>query len=328
MGQALTTTQFYLHGRNHFTAKGWKKAQEYYKHGFLENIDLTGRVFMVTGANSGLGKEMTKYMAFRGAKVYMVCRSKERAEAARQDLVTETGSSNLHILLGDVGLRKDVCRIVKELEEKENKLDALICNAGTITDDKTMTEEGVEVTFASHLLNGSYVLSKECVSLLSAASEPRVVFVSSGGMYNTNFPSIETATATSLTDKKYNGQLAYAYAKRGQVLLAEEWTKKPPKGGESIKFVSCHPGWVKTPGVLAVYGDKAKYLEPMRTMWQGSEGICWLAVVGASDLEGGGFYLDRKPQDRHLSSRTRNTTEEIQQMITALEKMSTQPTEK
>ena len=50
---------------------------------------------------------------------------------------------------------------------------------------------------------------------------------------------------------------AYAYAKRGQVLLAEQWTETPPN--PAVKVVSCHPGWVRTPGVMTVYGDKSKY---------------------------------------------------------------------
>lgn len=89
-----------------------------------------------------------------------------------------------------------------------------------------MTNEGIEQTFAGHLLIGSFFLTKLMGTHLAKAPQPRAILVSSGGMLNTPFPRWEIATAT---DKKFdkagafNGQMAYAYAKRGQVLLAEQW---------------------------------------------------------------------------------------------------------
>eukprot|EP00040_Diaphanoeca_grandis_P027543 m.156966 g.156966 ORF g.156966 m.156966 type:complete len:342 (-) comp31035_c1_seq1:228-1253(-) len=330
MGQAITTSQFYLYGRKRFTQTGWAKASASYKQGYLEGMDLNGRIFMVTGANSGIGKEVSRYMASKGGTVYMVCRNKERAEIARSELVTATGSSKLHVILGDVSLRDDCLRIVKELEEKENKLDALVCNAGALADKKTLTKDGVEQTFACHLLNGSYLLSKTALPLLEQATEPRVIFVSSGGMYNTKFPKLGAATAATVSDEKFDGQLAYAFAKRGQVLLAERWTQTPLS--ENVKVVSCHPGWVNTPGVEAAYGTKAKYLEPMRDLWQGSEGICWLGVTETENIEGGGFYLDRSPQTKHLAGYfmsegkfTKNSAEDVDAMMALLESWSVTP---
>jgi dehydrogenase/reductase SDR family protein 12 len=114
-------------------------------------------------------------------------------------------------------------------------------------------------------------------------------------MYNTKFPLWEDATSTG--NNAYDGQFAYAYAKRGQVLLCERWSEKYPK----VKIVSCHPGWTLTGGVEAAYGDKKSYLEPLRTLWQGSEGIVWLAVADAAQIDCGAFYLDRSPQIKHIA---------------------------
>lgn len=77
-----------------------------------------------------------------------------------------------------------------------------------------MTDTGVEVTFASHLLYGTYLMTKLALPYLAEAAEPRVVLVSSGGMLNTPFPKWEVATSQ---EGEYDGQYAYAYAKRGQV---------------------------------------------------------------------------------------------------------------
>eukprot|EP00038_Savillea_parva_P005595 m.159241 g.159241 ORF g.159241 m.159241 type:complete len:341 (+) comp11757_c0_seq1:173-1195(+) len=336
MGQKITTTQFYLHGKKHFTRTGWEKNfMDYAPPGGFVDVDLSGRVFAVTGANSGIGKELTQFLTSRKGKVYMVCRNKERGDKARDEIVdinTANGDEGgqAEVLVGDVSLRADVIRLVEELSSKETKLDALVCNAGALSKELTRTSEGVETTFGCHLLFGSYLLSKLAKPLLEKSSDPRVVFVSSGGMYNTKFPTWEVVTATK-EDLKFDGQLAYAYCKRGQVLLAEQLTKTDtPTSG--IKYVTCHPGWVDTPGVDAAYGSSKKYLEPLRTMWQGTEGIAWLTITPGSELKGGEFYLDRTPQTKHLSGYfmsegtfTKNSQEEVDDMMKNLDAWAEKP---
>ena len=94
----------------------------------------------------------------------------------------------------------------------------MVCNAGVLLNERVETSEGYETTFACHLLNGSYLLSTLLIPQLKAAgNEARTVFVSSGGMYNSKFPSWEKATSTGKFENKYDGQMAYVYAKRGQV---------------------------------------------------------------------------------------------------------------
>ena len=116
--------------------------------------------------------------------------------------------------------------------------------------------------------------------------------------------------------------MAYVYCKRGQVLLCERWAKAHP----TVKFVTCHPGWTNTPAVDAAYGENKKYLEPMRTPWQGADGIVWLCVVAKDELENGAFYLDRSPCVKHMAgpfftqgSFTKNTTAEVDVMMENLD---------
>eukprot|EP00401_Gymnodinium_catenatum_P065122 CAMPEP_0117532740 /NCGR_PEP_ID=MMETSP0784-20121206/39523_1 /TAXON_ID=39447 /ORGANISM="" /LENGTH=358 /DNA_ID=CAMNT_0005329141 /DNA_START=84 /DNA_END=1160 /DNA_ORIENTATION=+ len=153
---------------------------------------------------------------------------------------------------------------------------------------------------------------------LNATPGSRLVVVSSGGMYNAAFPSWEIATSTSTNPKHtYDGNLAYAYAKRGQVLLCERWAMQHP----GVKVVSCHPGWTSTPAV-----DSAYYLEPMRSPWEGAEGIAWLCVAPDAQLESGAFYLDRRPQVKHIAGPfftegtfTKNTAQEVDAMMQQLD---------
>eukprot|EP00932_Pfiesteria_piscicida_P020397 SRR837773.720.p1 GENE.SRR837773.720~~SRR837773.720.p1 ORF type:complete len:501 (+),score=205.17 SRR837773.720:225-1505(+) len=226
-----------------------------------------------------------------------------------------------------MGLEADVRRCWKEFADESGspspRLDALVCNAGALLNTKTLTSEGLETTFAAHFLFGTYLLGSLAMPALKATKDARLIVVSSGGMYNTPFPAWDVATAMSKDPKfKYDGQLAYAYAKRGQLLLCERWATAFPE----VKVVSCHPGWTSTPGVDSAYGDQQKYLEPLRNSWEGSEGICWLCTAPGEKIESGAFYLDRMPQVKHLAgpffsegSYTKNTTEEVDAMMKHLD---------
>merc|ERR1711884_727919 len=123
---------------------------------------------------------------------------------------------------------------------------------------------------------------------------------SSGGMLNTRFPTelLDELGNDRTTTRVYDGQLEYAYAKRGQVILAERLAADVDYHGISI--VSCHPGWVDTPGVEQAYGWQRWFLQPLRTPWEGVHGVCWLLSCNPKEIENGGFYLDCAPREKHL----------------------------
>ena len=338
MGASLSATQFYLYGRKHFTQTGYLKSKSSYtspvqdspsiglNQSGADGVNLSDKVVVITGANSGVGKELSTYAAAKGAKLYMICRSEDRARAAREEIIKDISNpENVQILLADVGELSQVRRVVSELQSKTDKVDVLICNAGVLLSDRQETSEGNEVTFASHLLGGSYLLSTLLIPHLQAAgSEARVIYVSSGGMYCSPFPSWDEATsAKPKFASKYNGNLAYSVAKRGQVLLAEQYTKLHPE----INWVTAHPGWSETPAVDLAYGSSKKYLEPFRTPWQGAEGIAWLMGTEAKNIKSGEFYLDRQPHRKHLAgpfmlegTYTKNSEKEVQDMMENLKK--------
>ena len=268
-----------------------------------------------------MGKALATYAAAKGAKLYMVCRSAGRAKTARDEIAKETENNDIQIILADVGELSQVRKAADELKSAETKIDCLVCNAGALVDKRIETSDGYEITFASHFLGGSYLLSELLLPQLKAADDGRVIFVSSGGMLPEKFPAWKTAINDD--GSPFSGFSQYAYAKRGQVLLAEENTKRHPE----VTWVSCHPGWASTPGVDETFGDQQKYLEPLRDGWQGAEGIAWLMSTDAKNLEGGAFYLDRQPQMKHISglfmtegTRTKNSQEEIDDMMENLKK--------
>jgi len=309
--------------KNYYAPNTVQKAAEIpVGHEESDGVDMSGKVVVVTGANSGVGRSVTTYAAAKGAKVYMLCRSKQRAEQARQEIEAAiqkyNGTANLQVVLADLSELKQVREAVKEIQGKESKVDALVCNAGVLLNEKKLTSEGNEVTFACHLLGGSYLLSQLLVPQLKAA-KGRAVIVTSGGMYNYKLPSWEKLT--SADDGEFNGQNAYAFAKRAQVLMAERLTKDEP----DVDWVTVHPGWTSTPAVDDAYGDAKKYLEPMRIQWHGAEGIAWLTHVDKSQIKSGEMYLDRKEQVKHLAgpffsegTSTKNTEAEVDELMKKL----------
>lgn len=257
----------------------------------------------------------------------MVCRSAERGEAARQEIAKLTHNDKIKVVLADVGELAQVRRAAQELQNAEPNIDCLVCNAGVLLNDRQETSEGNEATFASHFLGGSFLLSQLLLPQLKASKtndetpNSRVIFVTSGGMLVTKFPNWETLTSTGEEKDKYNGNFAYGYAKRGQVLLAERMARDET----SVAWVTAHPGWAGTNAVEDAFGDNKKYLEPLRSTWQGAEGMTWLMHVDRKQLESGALYLDRKPQKKHIAgpfmsegSFTKNTESDVDDMVTRL----------
>lgn len=287
-----------------------------------DGVSMEGKVIVVTGANSGIGKELATYAAAKGAKLYMLCRSKDRAEKARDEIIKTTSNQNVEVVLADLAEMAQVRGAAGKLSDKEQQIDVLVCNGGVLLNDRRESSEGYELTFASHLLGGSYLLSNLLLPRLKASNDKgRVIFVSSGGMYNTKFPDWDTATSSEGASHKYDGNFAYAYAKRGQVLLAERSTKT----NSEVCWVSAHPGWCATSAVDEAYGENKKYLEPFRSPWEGAEGMAWMMGTDKSNLKSGEFYLDRKPQQKHLAgalfsegSYTKNTDAEVDEMMKKL----------
>ncbi len=332
-GQIQTGLNFYFYGRKHFTQTGYLyNSSRYATPAFHETASLSNKVVMITGSNAGIGKELALYAAKKDARVFMLCRTPSRAEDARKEIVAESGNENIHVLQCDVSLEADVRRAMKDFESHESfngkvpELHALVTNAGALLNDRTLTKEGVENTFAAHLLYGTYLLGRLAMPTMEKTRDSRIIMVSSGGMYNTKLPGWEHMASThENSEKGYSGNLAYAYAKRGQVILAERWAQNFP----NVKVVSCHPGWTLTDGVEAAYGSQKSYLEPMRSKWEGAEGIAWLVSVDSAQIESGGFYLDRQPQPKHIAgsffyegSATKNSTEEIDMFMENLERVT------
>src|SRR5262245_55612692 len=118
----------------------------------MENDDMNEKICLVTGANSGIGKVTAKVLAAGGASVIMVSRNRDKGETARDEIVRETGSRNIDLMIADFSNLNQIRQLAANVKAKYPRLNTLVNNAGTFVDKRTLTVDGYETTFAvNHL---------------------------------------------------------------------------------------------------------------------------------------------------------------------------------
>jgi len=276
-----------------------------------EMPDLAGRSVMVTGATSGLGLAAAIDLAKCGAKVHLVGRNREKGESA---LAEVGGDAELHLC--DLSLMSEIRRFAQEFLDSGAPLDVLINNAGVMPSERQHTDEGFELTFATNLL-GPYLLTELLLPRLREGENPRVIVMSSGGMYSSGFSFRDP----QLEDKEYKPTNFYAHTKRGEVMLADQWQRQEPEGG--VTFCSMHPGWAVTPGMSAALPGFHKLTGPiLRDSHEGADTAVWLAGATPEEAPGGIFYEDRRPRTKQRMPGTEGTPEDGKKLIQLLSEMS------
>ena len=254
---------------------------------------LEGTTALVTGANSGLGKAAVAGLAGLGATVHLLVRDAEKGERARLEVAEQVPGAHLELQECDVSNLADVRAFADRFLAAHGSLDVLVHNAGTLPPERTETEEGNEVTLATHVL-GPFLLTGLLRPALAAA-KGRVVFVTSGGMYAATLHPEDP----QYRQGEYSGTKAYARTKRAQVVLAEQWGAELAADGVVVH--STHPGWADTPGVTSSLPGFNKVMGPLlRTAEQGADTIVWLAAAPEAHRETGGFWHDRRVRPTHF----------------------------
>ncbi|XP_037995556.1 dehydrogenase/reductase SDR family member 12 isoform X2 [Motacilla alba alba] len=164
-------TVWFVKGLREYTRGGFESASKSFNPADVE-VDVAGRSFLVTGANSGIGKATAKEIARRGGTVHLVCRNKERAEVAKEEIVTETGNQNIILHIVDLSNPKEIWKFAGKFRN-EHKLNVLINNAGCMVNSRELTEDGLEKNFATNTL-GTYIMTTALVPLLEKAADARV----------------------------------------------------------------------------------------------------------------------------------------------------------
>ena len=270
---------------------------ERHRRGFDDSqlaVDLSEHVVLVTGANSGIGRAAAGALAARGAEVWLLCRSESRGRAAEEELRKESGNPRVRFAALDVS---DLGAVRAFASAAPRRVDALVHNAGLLPSERMVTDDGLELTFATHVV-GPLLLTEGLRAPLRETNG-RVVFVSSGGMYTQKL-SLEDV---DWSRRAYDGVQAYAQTKRMQVVLAERLAER--FADDPIAVHAMHPGWADTPGVRDSLPRFYRAMQGrLRSAEQGADTAVWLAA-GQPPPPTGRLWFDRRAVSKHLLPWTR-----------------------
>ncbi len=270
-----------------------------------------GKNIIVTGANSGVGLALAKILTQKQTNVTMICRNQERGVTA-QKIVEDVSGNKVELLVGDMSSMKSVRSLARSVGNR--KIDAIIHNAGALLHRRETTAESLEITVACHVA-GPYLLNHLLAENLSLSETPRVIYMSSGGMYSRKLNVDELFENTGET---FDGVDRYAHAKRAQVELVETLRKSCPQ----VSWYATHPGWVDTPGVAKslpqFYRITKRFL---RTPTQGADSAAWLALT-ESPPKSGSFVFDRRVVPTNILPDTLCTDKERKKLLSRLNSFS------
>lgn len=252
---------------------------------------MTGKTVIITGANSGIGKETAEELCRRNARVILACRNVDKARQAAAEIAEATGVHPVVMQL-DLCSLKSVRHFAQQVNEREERLDVLINNAGLLPPpERTETEDGFEMTFqANHL--GHFLLTGLLLELLKKSAPSRIINVGSVAHW------FGTFEVDNIGFKRYKQNHIYSNTKLYNMLFTVELARRLV--GTGVTANCCHPGFVKSHLADRTGDFHARLVDFLvqnfgKSVEDGAQTSVHLAV--ADEIEGvsGKFFADCKP---------------------------------
>ena len=208
--------------------------------------EMKNKICIVTGSNSGIGKETALSLAKMGATVVMVVRDQDRGAKARTEIIRQTGNNFVDLMICDLSSMDSIRRFAKEFKKKYDRLEVLINNAGALFNRREVTQEGFERTFAVNYL-GPFLLTHELLDLLKSSAPSRIINVSSGLAKN-GLVDLDDLQS----EKNYVGTKAYSsvrapvYANTKLMLIMFTYELSRRLKGTGVTANVLMPGFVAT----------------------------------------------------------------------------------
>lgn len=246
----------------------------------------SGRTFLVTGANTGIGWDTARVLAERGARVLLGCRSEDKANAAMANIRETAADADLRWVKLDLTSLTSVKAAAEDVLANEDYLDGLINNAGVMVPPKTLTEDDFELQFGVNHL-GHFALTGLVLPLMKNRDGARIVNVSSLAHKSgrINYADINA-------DNSYSAMERYSMSKFANILFTYELQRKLEAAGSPAISVACHPGMSSTELGRHINPLMALLFLPLSLIMNSSaEGaLPTLMAATASDVAGGEYY--------------------------------------
>ncbi|KAF9977058.1 hypothetical protein BGZ73_007172 [Actinomortierella ambigua] len=245
----------FLHTSLHVIPAWWKTWIASDRYSFDQIPDLTGKVAIVTGANSGLGYATTVALAARGAHVFLACRSRERAlaaiERARHEIqaINPSLDPKLEFLELDLNDINKCYRAAKEFLATGHPLHILVCNSGVFEFEFSLTADGIEKHFGVNHI-GHFVFTMTLLDRIKESSPNRIVIVSSSAHEHSVPAGIDFETLNE--EGTSDGWSRYGRSKLANILFGQELARR--LADEKVYVNIVHPGTVKTEAALRMPG--------------------------------------------------------------------------
>jgi NAD(P)-dependent dehydrogenase (short-subunit alcohol dehydrogenase family) len=215
-------------------ARGWSET----------NIpDLSGRIFIVTGANSGIGFEAARALAAKGGHVVLACRNRAKGDAAAERIRAARAGSSVEVSELDVASQASVRAFAERFLRDHPRLDVLVNNAGVMAIPRRETVDGFEMQIGTNHL-GHFALTGLLLGRLFESAPSRVVSVSSMMHTRGRFGALDAADLR--LDTGYSKWGAYGRSKLANLLFAYELQRRLEIDHPGVTSMACHPGYAAT----------------------------------------------------------------------------------
>jgi NAD(P)-dependent dehydrogenase (short-subunit alcohol dehydrogenase family) len=199
---------------------------------------MQGKICLVTGANSGIGKATALGLAQLGATVVMVCRDRAKGEAAQSEVKTKSGNDSVNLLLADLSSQQSVRQLAQDFKQRYTQLHVLINNAGIYNFTRRETVDGLEMTFAVNVL-APFLLTNLLLDVIKASAPSRIINVSSDS-HEAGYINPDDLQSK----KSYRAMRTYGQSKLALVLITYELARRLQGTGVTVNCL--HPGFVAT----------------------------------------------------------------------------------
>uniref|UniRef100_A0A3Q2EE71 Retinol dehydrogenase 12, like n=1 Tax=Cyprinodon variegatus TaxID=28743 RepID=A0A3Q2EE71_CYPVA len=255
------------------------------------DVRLDGQTAVITGANSGIGKETAIDLAKRGARVILACRDMEKAQAAVTEIIESSGSDSVLCMKLDLSDSKSIREFAEAINKNEQKLNLLINNAGVMVCPYGKTADGFEMQIGVNHF-GHFLLTYLLLDLIKRSAPARIINVSSMAH---SWGSINLEDINS--EKSYNKNKAYAQSKLANVLFTRSLAKRLE--GTGVTTYSLHPGVVRTDLWRHLSAPERFFINLAKPFTkdstQGAQTTIYCAVEPSLEKESGGYYSDCAP---------------------------------